>query len=46
MPGPIALVTDSTSVEPSFAERLGLVVVPLQVIIGAKSYDEGLGRDA
>jgi DegV family protein with EDD domain len=43
MSGTIALVTDSTSVDPAFAERLGLVVVPLQVIIGAKAYDEGSG---
>jgi len=43
MSGSIVLVTDSTSVDPAFAERLGLVVVPLQVVIGAKSYDEGSG---
>jgi DegV family protein with EDD domain len=43
MSGTIALVTDSTSVDPAFADRLGLVVVPLQVIIGAKAYDEGSG---
>jgi DegV family protein with EDD domain len=43
VPRPIALVTDSTSVDPAFAQRLGLVVVPLQVIIGAKAYDEGTG---
>lgn len=41
MSGTVALVTDSTSVDAAFAERLGLVVVPLQVIIGSKSYDEG-----
>lgn len=43
MPRTIALVTDSTSVDPAFARRLDLIVVPLQVIIGAKSYDEGSG---
>lgn len=41
MSGSIAVVTDSTSVDQAFADRLGLVVVPLQVIIGSKSYDEG-----
>jgi len=43
VPRTIALVTDSTSVDPAFAQRLDLIVVPLQVIIGAKSYDEGSG---
>ncbi len=38
----VALVTDSTSVDAELASRLGAVVVPLQVIIGAKAYDEGL----
>ena len=38
---PVALVSDSTSVDAEMAERLGVVVVPLQVVIGAKSYDEG-----
>jgi DegV family protein with EDD domain len=37
----VALVSDSTSVDPEMAERLDVIVVPLQVIIGAKSYDEG-----
>ncbi len=37
----IALVSDSTSVDAKMAERLGVTVVPLQVVIGAKSYDEG-----
>jgi DegV family protein with EDD domain len=41
MSGTVALVTDSTSVDADFAARLDLVVVPLQVIIGAKAYDEG-----
>ncbi len=39
----IALVSDSTSVDPELARRLDVVVVPLQVIIGAKAYDEGSG---
>ena len=37
----VALVTDSTSVEPAMADALDVVVVPLQVVIGARSYDEG-----
>jgi DegV family protein with EDD domain len=41
MARPVALVTDSTSVDPAFAEALDVVVVPLQVVIGATSYDEG-----
>jgi DegV family protein with EDD domain len=36
------LVTDSTaSLPPEVAEARGIVVVPLQVVIGATSYDEG-----
>lgn len=36
------IVTDSTaSLPPKVAERHGIVVVPLQVVIGAKVYDEG-----
>ena len=43
MPGPIALVTDSTaSLPPEVAGKRGIIVVPLQVVIGAKSYDEGV----
>ncbi|HEX6247092.1 MAG TPA: DegV family protein [Nocardioidaceae bacterium] len=39
----IALVTDSTaSLPPEVAEHHGIVVVPLQVVIGARSYDEGV----
>lgn len=39
---PIAVVTDSTaSLPPEVAERLGIVVVPLQVVIGADAHDEG-----
>ena len=37
----VALVTDSTSVDLAMAEALDVVVVPLQVVIGARSYDEG-----
>ncbi|MBA2455770.1 MAG: DegV family protein [Nocardioidaceae bacterium] len=38
----VALVTDSTSSLPGDVLReRGIVVVPLQVVIGAKSYDEG-----
>lgn len=39
----IALVTDSTaSLPPGVAEAHGIVVVPLQVVIGARSYEEGV----
>lgn len=37
----VALVSDSTSVDAELADALGVVVVPLQVVIGATSYDEG-----
>ncbi len=37
----VALVTDSTSVDRAMADALDVVVVPLQVVIGARSYDEG-----
>ncbi|MBA2559782.1 MAG: DegV family protein [Propionibacteriales bacterium] len=37
-----ALVTDSTSVDTELARRLDAVVVPLQVIIGARAYVEGV----
>ena len=39
----VALVSDSTSVDPAMAARLGVTVVPLQVMIGTTSYDEGDG---
>jgi DegV family protein with EDD domain len=39
----VALVTDSTSLDPEHARRLGVGVVPLQVVIGTTSYDEGAG---
>lgn len=38
-----ALVSDSTSVDPQRASALGVTVVPLQVVIGTASYDEGRG---
>jgi DegV family protein with EDD domain len=39
----ITLVTDSTaSLPPEVAERHGIVVVPLQVVIGARSYEEAV----
>lgn len=42
MSGRTVLVTDSTaSLPPEVAEARGIVVVPLQVVIGAASYDEG-----
>jgi len=42
MPRRVALVTDSTSCLPAeLVRERGIVVVPLQVVIGAKSYDEG-----
>ncbi len=37
----VALVSDSTSVDPAMAVRLGATIVPLQVVIGSTSYDEG-----
>ncbi|MEJ7773865.1 MAG: DegV family protein [Nocardioidaceae bacterium] len=37
----IALVSDSTSVDQEMAKRLDVIVVPLKVVIGADSYDEG-----
>ncbi len=41
MPGTV-VVTDSTaSLPPEVAEKRGIVVVPLQVVIGATVYDEG-----
>ena len=42
----VALVTDSTAMLPrDVVERHGIQVVPLQVVIGARSYDEGLDPD-
>lgn len=37
----VALVSDSTSVDVAMAARLEVAVVPLQVVIGTSSYDEG-----
>jgi len=43
----ISLVTDSTASLPrDVAEQRGIVVVPLQVVIGATSYDEGVDGGA
>ena len=43
----VALVTDSTAMLPrEVADGRGIVVVPLQVIVGATSYDEGADPDA
>jgi len=42
MPGTAVVVTDSTASLPSqVAQDRGIVVVPLQVVIGATVYDEG-----
>jgi len=42
MPGRTVVVTDSTaSLPPAVAQERGIVVVPLQVVIGATVYDEG-----
>jgi DegV family protein with EDD domain len=39
---PVVVVTDSTaSLPPELADKRGIVVVPLQVVIGAEVYDEG-----
>ncbi|HET6627042.1 MAG TPA: DegV family protein [Nocardioidaceae bacterium] len=43
MPGRVVLVTDSTaSLPPELAAKHSIIVVPLQVVIGAKCYDEGV----
>lgn len=43
----VAVITDSTASLPrEVAEQHGIVVVPLQVIIGAKSYDDGVDAEA
>ena len=47
MSRPVALVTDSTALLPKeIAQQRGIFVVPLQVVIGAKSYDEGVDPEA
>lgn len=41
--GPVAVVTDSTaSLTPEIAEARGIAVVPLRVVVGTASYDEGV----
>ena len=43
----VALVTDSTALLPSgLAAARGITVVPLQVVVGATSYDEGVDPEA
>ncbi len=49
MPGKpkVALVTDSTaSLSADVVDKHGIVVVPLQVVVGGKSYDEGVDEEA
>ena len=47
MPRKVALVTDSTaSLLPETVRDRDIVVVPLQVVIGARSYDEGVDGGA
>lgn len=47
MSRPVALVTDSTALLPrDVAEARGVTVVPLQVVVGATSYDEGVDPEA
>lgn len=42
MSAPVAVVTDSTASLPgALVAELGITVVPLQVVIGGKAYDEG-----
>ena len=43
----VALVTDSTALlPPEVVEERGIVVVPLQVVVGARSYHEGVVEEA
>lgn len=43
----VAVVTDSTaSLSTPVVEQHGIIVVPLQVIIGARSYDDGIDPEA
>lgn len=43
----VAVVTDSTAyLEPAEAERLGIVVIPLQVVVGDRTLDDGTQIDA
>ena len=46
-PSKVVVVTDSTaSLRPEVADRFGIAVVPLQVVIGAHSYDDGVDPEA
>ncbi len=43
----VAIVTDSTAMlPPDVVARRDIIVVPLQVVIGARSYDEGVDPEA
>lgn len=43
----VALVTDSTaSLAPELCEKRGITVVPLQVVVGGRAYDEGVDETA
>jgi DegV family protein with EDD domain len=43
----VAVVTDSTATLPgSVAQEHGIVVVPLQVVVGAKAYEDGVDPEA
>ncbi len=43
----VAVVTDSTAaLPPEVAAEAGITVVPLQVVIGARSYDDGIDPEA
>ena len=43
----VAVVTDSTASLPAgLTEELGILVVPLQVVIAATSYDDGIDPEA
>jgi DegV family protein with EDD domain len=43
----VALITDSTALLPhEVSERRGIHVIPLQVVLGARSYDEGVDDEA
>jgi DegV family protein with EDD domain len=47
MPRTVALVTDSTAMLPvDLAAERDIIVVPLQVVVGAASYDEGVDAEA
>jgi DegV family protein with EDD domain len=45
--GRVAVVTDSTAgLSPEVAERAGITVVPLQLVIAGSSYDDGVDPEA